>query len=112
MSSKYAKCLCYICQEEMRVDDRPDHLDYSCCPRWDDHHLSIRVKDGKMTKLRLRFNDDNGKRLHLKIHYDEGFTEVWADPDSEHVKIDRLIDLDFSDLPKLRHKLRTYITFS
>lgn len=106
------KCLCYICQQEMRVDDRINYHDHSCSPRWDDHHLSIRIKDGRMTKLRLRFNDENDKRLHLKVHYDEGYTEVWADAETAHIIINRLIDLDFSDLVKLRHKLRTYITFS
>jgi len=102
---------CYICGEEMRVEEKATHIDHYCVPRWDDHHLTLRMNGEAITKMRIRFQEPDG-RLHLRIHYDEGYSEVWGKADSERIKIPQVIEIDFSDIPKLKHKIRTYLVFS
>jgi hypothetical protein len=102
---------CYVCNEEMRMEHKISYIDHYCVPRWDDHHLTIRFVNDKLIKMRLRFTEPDG-RLHLKVHYDEGYSEVWGKPDSERIKIPQVIDVDFSDIPKLKNKIRTYLVFS
>lgn len=106
---------CSICGQEMEMHHKIAYLDYSCNKN-EDHQLSMRIvhnimMDTKtMTKLRIAFHKE---RLHLKIHYDNQYSEVWAKNNSTHrIKINQIVIPDFTDIDKLKSKIRTLLVFS
>lgn len=128
------KLQCLVCGKEMEDHHKISYIDYNCTDykcndidytrnelRKSDHQLSLRIvndfwMDGsiqmntpKMIKLRLAFYKE---RLHLKIHYDQKYSEVWGKVNSSHrVRINQIIVPDFSDLNKLKNKIKTLLVF-
>ena len=101
---------CMICGKKMEMHHYIDYADYVC--RWqEDHHLSYRVKENWMTKLRVRFTDEDGQHLRLKIHYDHKYSEVWTTPKSQRLKIDHIIVPDFTRIDVLKNKIKTCLVF-
>lgn len=108
--------LCLICQQKLQYRNYvPVFNDYYC--NQEDHHLSYRVKedlngDYIMTKMRIRLTDENDSVVRLKIHYDLGYSEVWKLANSiDRIRIDSIVIPDFTDLAKLKNKLKTFIVF-
>jgi hypothetical protein len=106
---------CYVCGQDMEKHHKIAYIDYTCNKN-DDHHLSFRIVHNVMmgtknlTKLRVAFPKD---RLHLKIHYDQGCTEVWAKSNSSNrIKINSLVFPDFEDISKLKDKIKMLLVFS
>ncbi len=103
---------CLICGHEMKSRDKVTHLDY-VCNGFDDHHLSWRMVGDNLSKLRIRFQDEH-ERLCLQIYYDDKYSEVWSKPgtDTDHrIKVNQIIVPDFTDLEKLKNKIRTILVF-
>ncbi len=91
------------------------YYDY-VCNKQEDHQLSFRIvhnvmMDTKtMAQLRIAFYKE---RLHLKIHYDEKYSEVWAKVNSPNrIKINQIVVPDFSNIEKLKDKIRMLLVFS
>ena len=91
------------------------YYDYTC-NKQDDHQLSFRIVHNvmmdsrRMTALRIAFYKE---RLHLKVYYDDKYTEVWAKVNSPNrIKINQIIVPDFSDIEKLKNKIRMLLVFS
>lgn len=114
------KYQCLVCGREMTEHHKIKFIDYSCIR--DDHHFSWRVveewdqedytsRGKKVTKLRVRLGEGKN-RMCLKIHYDEGYTEVWSTPLSSRIRIDQIIAPDFKDVEKLKNKIRTILVFA
>lgn len=104
------KYQCLICNREMEISHKLMYVDYYC-NKQDDHHFAWRVKDNSLAKLRIRFTDGTTK-LHLKVHYDEGYSEVWTKAKSDNrLKINAIVAPDFTDLDKLKNKIRTLLVF-
>lgn len=83
--------------------------DYTC--RQDDHMLSYRVQNNSMIKLRIRFGEGDSK-LHLKVHYDEGYSEVWKFSKSvNRIRINKIVVPDFTDIEKLKNKIKMCLVF-
>lgn len=108
------KYQCFVCGEEMEMHHKIAYMDYTCNKN-DEHQLSIRIVHNMMmdtktlTKLRLAFYKE---RLHLKIHYDQKYTEVWAKANSPNrIKINQIVVPDFTDLAKLKNKIRMLLVF-
>lgn len=103
---------CPVCNSILHCRQMIEHVDY-CCKISDDHHYSFRVKeDGGMTKERIRFTEENGEVLRLKVYYDKGYTEVWSKANSvNRIRIDHLIVPDFTNIPKLKNKIKTFLVF-
>lgn len=91
------------------------------CNNDPDHQLSLRIvndfwmdgsiqmKTPRMTKLRVAFYRE---RLHLKVHYDEKYSEVWARANSPHrIRINQVVTPDFSNIDKLKNKIKTLLVF-
>lgn len=111
---------CLLCGKEMEKRHRISHIDYHCTTETD-HHLAWRmaVEDitapqlsWKILQLRIKFmtGDEN---LYLKLHYDKGYSEVWSkDRTTQRIKINSIIYPDFTDVEKLKKKIRTILVFS
>ncbi len=94
----------------MELHHKITYIDYSC-NRSDDHHLSWRIKDNNMAKIRIRFQHQN-EMLCLKIHYDEKYSEVWSKANSTNrIRINQIVPLSFEDIEKLKNKIRTLLVF-
>lgn len=105
---------CPICQRALERDDRTKYVDYHCSPPKEDHHYAKRVSPmNELLKVKARISHD-GEKMFLKLHYDEGYCQVWTNPDDDasKIRINSLFEPDFSDLTALKTKLRTYLVFS
>lgn len=120
---------CPVCTCEMEGYHCVEYSDYSCDKR-EDHHYSFRViekevfvdagdsrpaesfTDRIITKARIRFTEPDGKIIRLRVHYDLGYSEIWTKISSSHrLQIQQLIPMDFTDIEKLKNKLKTYLVF-
>lgn len=103
---------CLVCGKTMKMEHQIAYIDYSCIlSARDDHHFSWRIVHGNLAKLRVRFKDGH-ERLVLKIHYDEGYSEVWTTTESVRLKINQIIIPNFEDIESLKNKIRTILVFS
>ena len=114
------KYQCLVCNKDMVMHHKIAYEDHTC-NQDSDHQLSLRIvqedwMDGsikmrtpKLSKLRLAFYKE---RLHLKIHYDNKYSEVWAKANSPNrIKINQIVVPDFTDLAKLKNKIRMLLVF-
>lgn len=105
------KYQCLVCHREMDYTHKNLYVDYYC-NKANDHHLSWRIHRGQIAKLRIRFSNP-GERLHLKVHYDEGYSEVWTVVNSPHrMRINQVVLVNFDNLDRLRAKIRTLLAFA
>lgn len=105
------KYQCLVCHQEMEVHHKIKFVDHSCSQ--DDHHLSFRIMDHRMIKLRIRLSSGS-ERLVLKVHYDEGYSEVWSKSDQsieDRIRVNQIIVPNFEDLDILRNKIKTALVF-
>jgi len=107
------KYQCLICGREMNESNKIQYIDYFCTQ--DDHHFSRRIKNNwpgrQMVKLRIRFLKKH-ERLALKIHYDEGYSEVWTTAKSPRFRINQIVIPNFENIERLKHKIRTILVFA
>jgi hypothetical protein len=85
------------------------YTDHVCMQK--DHSLTYRVRNGVFAKIRIGFRG-KGEQLHLKVHYDEGYSEVWTWHNSPRTRINQVVYTDFSDVPKLKDKIKTLLLFA
>lgn len=98
-----------MCSREMKAHNEVVWSDYSCSQ--DEHHFSYRVANHRMVKLRVRFGTGEHK-LCLKVYYTEGVSDVWSRSKSTHrIRINHIIVPDFSNLEKLKSKIKTCLVF-
>lgn len=98
-------------------EDKILYLDYACRNDPDTHMYIHRVKrdDEKIHQLKVRITEPDGTKLCCKILYDKNLAEVWtgsSTDDSNRIQIGNVFDIDFSDLDKLKQKIRMYMLFS
>jgi hypothetical protein len=60
----------------------------------------------EIVKMKLRIDN-----TFLKINYDTKTTQMW-EIDKEIVSVDGIFEPDFSDIDKLKRKIKTLLTFS
>ncbi len=114
------KHVCPICQSEMVYDyGKIIYQDFSCRKDLDSHIYLYRYYKEKLdytnhiSELKFRLSDPDGSKLYTKIYYDQNRSEVWTKTnDNKRVNIPKVISLDFSDLDKLKCKIKTYLLFS
>ncbi len=109
------KYQCLVCGQDMKMNHKLAYIDYVCNDSRD-HQLSMRIVQNIMmdtrtlAKLRIAFYKE---RLHLKVHYDEKYTEVWAKANSaRRIRINQIVVPDFMDLDKLKNRIRMLLVFS
>ena len=109
---------CPICQEKMIVESTPKHHDYIC--RQDDHFYSIRMAESiktsgiELRKLKIKLGnlETEPQCFFLRINYDEDTSEVWSSNNDSKNTIKQVFTPDFSNIPKLKNKIRTLLIFS
>jgi len=104
------KYQCLVCRREMENRHMIKYVDWYCAQ--DDHHFSWRIMGNQMIKLRIRFRS-KGERLCLKVHYDEGYSEVWSKNDTANrLRVNQIVVPNFEDIEKLKNKIRTILVFA
>ena len=103
------KLPCLICSKKTETNNIIMYTDYTCIR--DDHSLTYRVRNGEFIKIRIGFRSKR-EQLHLKIHYDDGYSEVWTWNDLPRIRINQVVYADFSDIAKLKDKIKTLLLFA
>lgn len=109
------KHICPICHKKTILDrdDKDDtSQDYACRTDNDHHAYFYRVRNNQMTRLKVRLND-NGVKLYLKLYCDQNRFEVWtSNLSGKRINININFVPDFSDLDKLKEKIKIYLLLS
>ena|ERR1700735_1995578 len=105
------KYQCLVCGDDMEVHHMIKYVDHFCFKVSSGHVLTMRIKDHQMIKLRIFFNS-GFTRLGLKVHYDEGYSEVWTYSNYPKIKINEIVVPDFMDIEKLKSKIRLCLMFN
>lgn len=106
------KRFCAICNSEMEYHNNISYIDYTCAGV-DRHFLIERFVENKRVKLKTRFTDSLNNKLYLKIHFDKDKMEIWTKSnDSERIYVNGSFDPDFSDVDKLKQKIKMMMLFS
>ena len=105
---------CPICQHPTVIQkEDKSYADYICRTNNDEHVYLYRVKGGEVTQLKVRFSEPDGSKLYFKVLYDQDRSEVWTKSnDNERINIGKAFVPDFSDLDKLKQKVKMYLLFS
>ena len=89
------------------------YTDYEC--KYKEDHFFVKRINCRMTnesKVKIRLSDETSLiSYYLKINYDENTSEVWV-KDSNKITINQVFVPDYSDLTKLKEKIKTYLNFS
>ena len=111
---KSMKHICPICNQSTHLDRNDKSFkDYICRTNLDEHVYMYRMIKNVMTQMKVRFTDLDGTKLYFKILYDQDRSEVWTKPnDKERINIGKAFIPDFSDIDKLKQKIKVYLLFS
>jgi len=106
--------VCPICHQPTQIDrDEKNFKDYICRTDVDKHVYMYRIVKDTMTQLKVRMTEEDGSKLYFKVLYDQDRSEVWTKTnDNERINIGKAFVPDFSDLDKLKVKIKTYLLFS
>ncbi len=102
---------CPICQRVLTEEHKISYIDYYCSPSREDHHYAVRFKGDEVIKMKVRLTDSQST-LYVKMNFDEGYLEVWTKENQNRIKINQTFTPDFTEIDKLKTKIRTYLTFS
>lgn len=90
-----------------------NYSDSGCPNDVDDHSYAQRVNGDVITQIKVRFTEDDGSKMYFKVYYDSNRSEIWTKSnDSERIRIDQIITVNFDDIPKLKQKIKSYFLFS
>lgn len=121
MTEQQNQHACPVCQVTLLKEDKLKYIDYYCKHSRDDHSYGVRYVRGELIKIKVRFREPNKDKLYIKFHYDLDYIEVWSvkycsenvDPDVPvRIPIAGTFVPDFSDVDKLKQKIKTYLIFS
>lgn len=113
---------CPICTKLLDKQDKIKYIDYHCMQ--DDHYFGERFVHQELTKVKIRFREPNQEKFYIKFHYDTDFTEVWSiKPPPDGMEVDEYTKParipisgtfvpDYTDIDKLKQKIKTYLLFS
>jgi hypothetical protein len=108
---------CPICKSNLTLDS--NHTDKKIsdylCKFKEDHFFAIRMKNDYVSKIKVRVLDDDDlkSKLFIKVNFDENTTQVWKSINPSHqIKVKSAIDIDFSNISKIRNKIKTILIFS
>ena len=110
---------CPICNRVLIRDHMIKYIDYSCKNNTNNHFYAKRLVEDVLTKVKLRLTDKSGEKIYVKFNYDLNNFEVWSKmPDKnfdfapKRILINGTFIPDFSDIEKLKSKIKVYLTFS
>lgn len=123
------KYFCPICQSDCLIIEKGNtifmgdgnissitYYDVKCVH--EDHMYLGRLKEDKITKIKIRLDD-----LFCKFYFEENFIEIWyvlqyrpaypyfPIPAQKRIRINSIFYPDFSDISKLKNKIENFLTF-
>jgi len=104
------KHLCPFCHQELEMEHRIKFVDYYC--RNDEHYFAKRLCKGELLAIKIRLTEPDGEKLYLKVHFNEGYSEVWKHSNQvARFRINHTFVLDYNNPEAIKKKIRTCITF-
>lgn len=107
---------CPICQNTLSPEqNKIMYQDFVCRKDLDSHSFIYRYRPAlnEVVQLKVRITEEDGSKLYFKVYYDQDRSEVWTRTnDNERISISHAFKPDFSDLGKLKQKIKTYLIFS
>lgn len=106
--------VCPICKEHLvPVDSSSNTYNDYHCTTGKNHFFAKRLAMGQLLKVKLRLPDQGNSYLYMKVNFDENSTQVWKkSSEKQRINIDHATSLDFSDIEKIKNKIKTYLLFS
>lgn len=109
---------CPICKLKLVQTPNPKHADFRCYK--DDSHFFAKrltlnhesLDAPELLKVKVKFQIGNESPWYLRVNYDQNTSEVWTEENPIRIVINQVFNPDFSDLIKLKEKIRTYMLFS
>lgn len=102
---------CPICQATLKIDKFNNIIEEKCIANIEDHFYCTRSsKNDFISKQKIRLKD-NEHNLVIVINHDQQTCEVWRDDDSKKISVPISFQADFSDLEKIKQKIKTYLLF-
>lgn len=110
------KPICEICQRETNLSfENTIYKEYICSVEQIPHFYCCCLVNGNILRLQVRLSEDNESSLFFRTLYDQKRSEFWTrkgDIVSNRVKVDEIFIPDFSDLDKLKEKIKLYLLLS
>lgn len=102
---------CPICHSSLiREDSLPEIVDLLCCQ--DDHFFGQRFNKENLIILKIRLKDDD-KNLFVRLNYELNSCNIWIKADQiKPITLSHIIHLDYSNIDKLKQKIKTLLLFS
>lgn len=106
---------CPICQEplELEINERLIELTESeviICNRIKDHIFIAQTSNQQPQIIKIKFNED-GKKLFLKLDFQNEEAFLWTKPNDLRPRRIPLFSPDYSNIPRLKQKLKTLLLF-
>lgn len=103
---------CPICQAALKRDSFNNIIEEKCISDAEDHFYCTRsyAQDEIILKQKIRLKD-NEHNLIIVIHHDQQTCDVWRDDDKKKISVPISFQADFSDLDKIKQKIKTYLLF-
>ena len=107
---------CPICKSELELEirNRSSAIETTiqyCRYNSDNHFYGKQLLKDDIIKLKIRLIENNNY-LNIRFDYELNFMEVWSDSDFNRIRIEYTFVPDFSDIEKLKSKIKTYLLFS
>ena len=101
---------CPICQSSLKIEKFGETTEERCIFNIEDHFFCTRSKDSFISKQKIRLKD-NENNLVVVIDYDQQTCEVWRNDDDKKIFVPIAFQADFSNLDKIKQKIKTYLLF-
>lgn len=104
--------ICPICNRALTESKDLKYTDYTCYPPADDHHYAERFVEEVKTAFKVRLSPPGG-RIFFRVYLERQCMDIWTVPEQrEKINVGHLFEPDFSDIPALYQKMKTYLLFS
>lgn len=105
--------VCPICHKNLFKSERQYFVGEDLeCVVYSDHYFAGRISDEKFSLIKIRLND-GAHKLFMRVNFDDNISYFWTKQgDLNPIKINCAVQPDFSDLSKLKQKIKTYLLFS
>ena len=109
--------LCPICKTALFESRRSGYVMYFCNKNDHGYDHSIAVAGQELIECSVRFIETDNSSICILVNYINQYSKVWTGHKTgldmfPTILIKYPVNLCFDDIPKLRNKIKTYISFS
>lgn len=106
---------CPICQAQLKREKLDSSLvEEKCIADIESHFYALRISELEYSNLILKQKirlKDNEHNLIIVINHDQQTCDVWRDDDTKKISVPLTFQIDFSNLEKIKQKIKTYLLF-